>query len=145
MNATVLPANNASTYFDLHVEGIGYLNRVRTVKPRKGEAFLACTIEALRGHKEDVERTKFDVRVSGEAAKVAISLLENFANEKKPVLIGFKLGDIYPEKFTIEKGERSGQTAVVVKGRLLQVKWAKVEGKPFPLPQPEVVATGTNG
>ena len=36
-------------FFDLHVEGVGYLNRVRTVQPKKGQEFLACTVSAMRG------------------------------------------------------------------------------------------------
>ncbi len=42
-------ANSQPSYFNLHVEGVGYLNRVRTVKPKKGQEFLACTVAALRG------------------------------------------------------------------------------------------------
>ena len=38
-----------SKFYDLHVTGLGYLNRVRMVKPNKGETFLACSISALRG------------------------------------------------------------------------------------------------
>ena len=39
--------NQAATqpsYFNLLVEGVGYLNRVRTVKPKKGQEFLACSL-----------------------------------------------------------------------------------------------------
>jgi len=32
-------ASTTSSFFDLHVEGVGYLNRVRTVKPKKGRSF----------------------------------------------------------------------------------------------------------
>ena len=28
-------ATNQSSFFNLHVEGVGYLNRVRTVKPKR--------------------------------------------------------------------------------------------------------------
>jgi len=34
--------SNEKSYFDLHISGIGYLNRIREVKPKKGEPFLAC-------------------------------------------------------------------------------------------------------
>lgn len=140
--------NNNSGYFDLHAEGLGYLNRIRRVTPRKGSEFLACTIEALRGATDDVEKSKFDLRVSGEAAKAAIASLESTVMvDKKSVLIGFKLGDFYPEHFVLEKGDRKGEVACVIKGRLLQVKWAKVDGTAFELPTIEAPAakTGTNG
>src|SRR5690349_5751699 len=111
-----------SAFFDLHVEGVGYLNRVRTVRPKKGQEFLACTISAMRGAAGKVEYTKFDCRVSGTQAKDIVRSLEPDVAAKKSVIVGFKLGDIYPEVFTYEKGERKGQQGVNVKGRLLKVK-----------------------
>ncbi|EPZ01212.1 DUF3577 domain-containing protein, partial [Mannheimia haemolytica] len=36
-------------YFNLHTTGIGYLSNIRTVTPKKGDEFLACTIGALIG------------------------------------------------------------------------------------------------
>ena len=123
------------SYFNLHVEGVGYLNRVRTVKPRKGQAFLACTVSAMRGSTEDVGYTKFDCRVSGSDAQAIVRQLESDVTAEKSVIIGFRIADIYPEAFTYEKGERQGQTGVSIKGRLLRVKFAKVNGESIPLPQ----------
>ena len=122
-------------FFDLHVEGVGYLNRVRTVRPKKGKEFLACTVSAMRGAAGQVEYTKFDCRVSGSVAKEVVRLLEPEVAAKKSVIVGFKLGDIYPEVFTYEKGERKGQQGVSIKARLLKVKFAKVEGQAVSLPE----------
>ena len=122
-------------FFDLHVEGVGYLNRVRTVRPKKGQEFLACTVSAMRGAAGQVEYTKFDCRVSGAQAKYIVQFLEPWVVAKKPVIIGFKLGDIYPEVFTYEKGDRKGQQGVSIKGRLLKVKFAKVDGQAVRLPE----------
>ena len=58
-------SGNPATFFNLHVEGVGYLNRVRTVRPKKGQAFVACTVSAMRGSVDDIGYTKFDCRVSG--------------------------------------------------------------------------------
>ena len=122
-------------YFNLHVEGVGYLNRVRTVKPKKGQEFLACTVSAMRGNTADLGYTKFDCRVSGTDAQKIVKLLEQDVVDEKPVLIGFKIGDIYPEIFTYSKGEKEGQQGVSIKGRLLRVKFAKVNGEAVDLPQ----------
>ena len=124
-----------SVYFNLHVEGVGYLNRVRTVKPKKGQEFLACTVSAMRGSTADLGYTKFDCRVSGTDAQKIVKLLEQDVADEKPVLIGFKIGDIYPEIFTYSKGEKEGQQGVSIKGRLLRVKFAKVNGEAVDLPQ----------
>ena len=123
------------SYFNLHVEGVGYLNRVRTVKPKKGQAFLACTVSAMRGSTEDVGYTKFDCRVSVSDAQAIVKQIEGDVTAEKSVIIGFRIADIYPETFTYEKGERQGQTGVSIKGRLLRVKFAKVNGESIALPQ----------
>ena len=125
-----------SVYFNLLVEGVGYLNRVRTVKPIKGPEFLACTVSAMRGSTTDLGYTKFDCRVSGTEAQKIVKRLARDVEDEKPVLIGFRIGDIYPETFTYEKGERRGQQGVSIKGRLLRVKFAKVNGEAIDLPQP---------
>jgi len=123
------------SFFDLHVEGVGYLNRVRKVEPKGGRPFLACSIAAMRGAAGRVEYTKFDCRVSGTDAIQIVQLLESEVTAKKQVIIGFKLSDPYPEAFTFEKGERKGQQGMSIKGRLLKVKFVKVEGQSIPLPQ----------
>ena len=124
-----------SSFFNLHVEGVGYLNRVRAVKPKKGREFLACTVSAMRGSTEDISYTKFDCRVSGSAAQKIVEFLEPWVTAEKTVLVGFRIGDIYPELFTYEKGEKAGQSGVSIKGRLLRVKFAKVNGEAVDLPQ----------
>ena len=129
-------ANSPASFFNLHVDGVGYLNRVRTVKPKKGQEFLACTVAALRGSDSDVSYTKFDCRVSGADAQAIVKRLENDVAADKSVIIGFRIADIYPELFTFEKGDRKGQPGVSIKGRLLRIKFAKVNGEPIDVPQP---------
>ena len=129
-------ATSQSSFFNLHVEGVGYLNRVRTVKPKKGQEFLACTVSAMRGSTDDIGYTRFDCRVSGSEAKKIVKLLEPDVTAEKTVLIGFKIADIYPELFTFEKGDKKGQAGVSIKGRLLRIKFAKVNGEVVELPQP---------
>ena len=129
-------AKSQPSFFNLHVEGIGYLNRVRSIKPKKGQAFLACTVAALRGSESDVCYTKFDCLVSGADAQEIVKRLEEDVTADKTVLIGFRIADIYPEIFTFEKGDRKGQHGVSIKGRLLRIKFAKVNGVPIDVPQP---------
>ena len=49
-----MTTSNEKSYFDLHITGLGYLNRIREVKPKKGDSFLACDIAALNGPSDDV-------------------------------------------------------------------------------------------
>lgn len=116
-------------YFDLHITGLGYLNRVRLVRPKKGASFYACDIVALHGDAGAPDKTRFDCRVSGADAERLIKTAKTYVDEDRKVLIGFKLGDLYPETFTYRKGEKAGETGISLKARLLRVAWVKVDGE----------------
>ncbi|HKT73473.1 MAG TPA: STY4534 family ICE replication protein, partial [Steroidobacteraceae bacterium] len=103
------------SYFDLHIEGVGYVNRIREVTPKRGAAFLACEVAALVGPTDAVEYRRFDVRVSGTDAQHLIRRCEQAVKDEKKVLIGFRLGDLWTDIFTYSKGPKEGQTGVSLK------------------------------
>lgn len=127
-------------FFNLHTSGIGYLNRVRWVETqgrgRKAEPFLACSISALRGSADAVDYTYFDLRVSGEEAINLIDGLQDVVNERRKVLVSFKISDIYPHLY--DRDVRDQQTgrptghkemATLIKGRLILINSIKVDGE----------------
>ncbi|PXF30449.1 hypothetical protein WH50_15405 [Pokkaliibacter plantistimulans] len=124
-----MTTQNATQFFDLHTSGIGYINRVRLVEPKKGEPFWACSIAALRGDTNNVEYTYFDVRVSGTEAARLIARCQQAVDAGSKMLISFKIGDIYPDVFTYSSGDRKGETGVSLKGRLLLIRWIKKDGE----------------
>jgi hypothetical protein len=132
------PAQSAS-YFNLHADGCGFLNRVRTVKPEKGSPYLACTIAAKHGDASSPTTTKFDCRVSGSRAQVIVEQLTAAVNAEKRVFIGFRISDFVPELFVYQSGKRKGETGVVNKGRLLLITFAKVDGQTIELPSDDAV------
>ena len=105
-------------------------------RSKKGQEFLACSVAALRGSDSDVCYTKFDCRVSGADAQEVVKRLEADVMAEKSVIIGFRIADIYPEMFTFEKGDMKGRPGVAIKGRLLRIKFAKVNGESIEVPQP---------
>jgi hypothetical protein len=121
--------SSEKSFFDLHITGLGYVNRIRDVTPRKGDPFLACDIAALNGPVDAPEYRRFDVRVSGTEAKHLIRRCEDAVNAEKKVLIGFRLGDLWTDTFTYTKGKRAGEQGVSLKARLLFVSWIKVDGE----------------
>ena len=44
------------------------------------------------------------------------------------MLVSFRIGDIWADAFTYEKGEKKGQAGASLKGRLLYIGWIKVDG-----------------
>lgn len=121
--------SSEKSYFDLHITGLGYLNRIREVKPKKGDAFLACDIAALNGPSDKPEYRRFDVRVSGSEAQHLIRRCVPAVEAERKVLIGFRLGDLWTDIFTYSKGKRVGEQSVSLKARLLFVSWIKVDGQ----------------
>jgi Protein of unknown function (DUF3577) len=121
--------------FNLITEGLGYLNRVRNVDVRKGPAYLACTINALMGTPDDVEYLSFDCKVVGKQAIECVMLLRGAVDDKRKVLIGFRVGDgkpdfyEFPDRETKQPVQREG-----IKGRLIQVLWAKIDGVTVDIP-----------
>lgn len=116
------------TYFNLHTTGLAYVNRIREVSVKRGTSFYACTLAMLRGSSENPEYTFIDVRVSGEEAISLIKRCEKACQEEKKILAGVVVGDIYPETFIYEKGKHKGETGVTMKGRLLRIKFLKIDG-----------------
>ena len=123
-----MSTSSSQSYFDLHITGLGYLNRIREVKPKKGDSFLACDIAALTGPSSAAEYRRFDVRVSGRDAQHLIRKCEEAVKAERKVLIGFRLGDLWTDIFTYTKGKNEGKPGVSLKARLLFVSWIKVDG-----------------
>lgn len=121
--------------FDLIIEGVGYLNRLRTVTPKKGPAYLACTVNAMMGKAEAVEYVGIDCIVVGKVAKQAIELLGDDVKAKRKVIVGFRAGDPKPDFYEYPDRE-SGETkrGQGLKARLLQLTFAKVNGERVEIP-----------
>ena len=126
-----MSTNETTKYFDLHTQGIGYLNHIREVTPKEGTPFLSVTIAALRGSVDNVQYTHFECRVSGKQAQQIVHQLKPAVEGKLKVLIGFTLSDLYAESFTFKNGDKAGETGVSLKSRLLRIAWAKIDGQPF--------------
>lgn len=121
-------SHEATTYFNLHTVGIGYLNRVREVQVRRGQPFMACDIAALHGANDAIEYTRFDCKVAGGEAERLIRLYMDAVNAEKKVLLSFRIGDLWIDPFLYEKGAKQGQPGASLKGRLLFIEWIKVNG-----------------
>lgn len=134
-----------ATYFDLHTQGLGYLNRIREVTPSRGKAFLACTIAALNGPTEAPEYRYFDVTVCGAEAQQLVNRYAEAVDQGHKVLMGFRLGDLWTDLFRYSRGDKAGKTGVSLKARLLFISWIKVDGQLVyqarPKAEPEAGAT----
>lgn len=131
-------ASNETKYFDLHMNGLGYLNRAREVRPKKGNPFLAVSISALHGSADEVSYTYIDCRVYAQKAQDTIQRLMDAINDKdQKVLVAFRVSDPYIDQFEYQSGERKGQAGAQLKARLLAITYAKVGSTVIELPTDE--------
>ena len=114
-----------SSYFNLHIDGLGYLSNIREINTATS-SFLSCTINALHGSTEKPEYTRFDVTVSGKQTTSLIRRCQNAVNEERKVLIGFKLSNLTADVFTLTKGEHAGESRASLRARLIKISFIKV-------------------
>lgn len=119
--------------YNLHTVGMGFVNRLRFVKPEgKGKGYWCVSIGALYGVEDENGRSEsslFDLNVVGKAAKESVQTLQAAFNEGKKIFVEFKAGDSRAEHFQYKKGQRAGQWGSCIKGTLLQLRKAWVNGE----------------
>lgn len=136
-----MAATATSNHFNLHLSGVGYLNRIRWVEPsqkkatgRRAEAFLCCVINALHGDSGKPDSTYLDLRVSGREAMQMVERLQGDVEQGKKVFVSFRVGDIYPHTYEREvrdsSGRKTGQRewSSIIKGRLLALTSITIDG-----------------
>ncbi|EMZ5449199.1 STY4534 family ICE replication protein [Providencia stuartii] len=120
--------NNATSenkYFNLHVNGIGYLSNIRQLNGPKGQ-FLTAVINALSGPADNPVYVRFDTTVVGENTASLVRRCIKAVDEDKKVLTGFTLSNLASDIFTLTKGEHAGEQRVSLKARLLNIDWIKI-------------------
>jgi Protein of unknown function (DUF3577) len=128
-----VPAQSQSA-FNLIIEGVGYLNRIRSVSVKKGPAYMACTINAMMGTADSVEYVSIDCRIVGKQANEAIELLlDAVMKRKERVIVGFRASDPKPDIYTYKK-DGEDRTVEGLKARLLQLTFAKANGQKINIP-----------
>jgi hypothetical protein len=111
-----------SKFFDLHVSAFGYLNRYRVIGSGSRQ-FCAVTVAALRGSKDEVEYTYFDVIIRNQdVCSLLAGYAEQINDRNTKVLASVTLSDIYAETF----GEPAKAT---IKGRLIGLKTLNIAGE----------------
>lgn len=116
MNTT---SNQGKSYFNLHTSGIGFLQRAREVTPEDADPYLSVTVAALVGPRADPVYRYFDVKVSGAEAQQLVSKYLGLDDPRRRPLVRFRIGDSWSDTYIRSKGERKGEVATTLKGRLL--------------------------
>ncbi|MGL4860185.1 MAG: STY4534 family ICE replication protein [Enterobacteriaceae bacterium] len=113
-------------YFNVNINGLGYLSNVRRVNTQNNGSFMSCVIQALSGPTEKPNYVRFDITVAGKEATSLIACCQKSVDEDKKVLIGFTLSNPETTIFTLKTGEHAGEQRVSLKARLIKVSWVKI-------------------
>ena len=116
-------------YFNLHTTFIGYLSKIREVKPKKGEPYISCLVSMLRGSGQSAEYTFVNCNVVGNDANGLVKRCTNASTANKKILISGMISDIYLDFFTYKDGDKKGQSGAILKGRLCRIDSVKVDGE----------------
>lgn len=136
-------SNQQAQSFDFIAEGVGYLNRIRTVTPKKAPVYQACTVNVMMGAGDSVEYQSVDCIIVGKVALQVVNMLKADVEKKSKVIVGVRVSDLkpdfyeFPDRETGEMVQREG-----LKGRLLQITFAKVDGVKIDIPLVERPAQG---
>ncbi|WP_387692612.1 STY4534 family ICE replication protein [Photorhabdus sp. RM71S] len=112
-------------FFNLNINGLGYLSNVRKVNGQNG-SFFSAVINALSGPTENPSYVRFDVTVAGKENSDLISRCHKAVDEDKKVLLGFTLSQPSTGIFTLNKGEHVGEQRVSLRARLIKIDWIKI-------------------
>lgn len=119
---------NQNQYFDLHLKGVGYINRFREVQPRnkKSQPFCAVTIGFLRGDADEVEYTYVDTIIRNKEVCEILKQHQDAINDKNSKVLGIvTASDIYAEVYeSSNDGPKAG-----IKGRLIGMRQLKINGE----------------
>lgn len=90
--------------------------------------------------------------VVGAQAKKALDVLKPLVDADQAVIVGFRVGDVRPDQYQVtNKDTKEVDVRLGLKGRLLQLTFAKCDGQKVEIPlverpQPQPAqATGTDG
>lgn len=124
-NMATESASKAKDYFNLTINGLGYLSNVRQVNVATG-TFISCVINALSGPSDNPTYVRFDTTVAGKDASALINRCQKAVDDDKKVLLGFVLSNPSTDIFQLKSGDHAGENRVSLKARLIRVDWIKI-------------------
>ncbi|PHM29087.1 conserved hypothetical protein [Xenorhabdus innexi] len=116
---------NENKYFNLHINGLGYLNNIRYIDGPNG-SFLTVVIDALSGSIDSPVYVRFDSIVVGDSTIKLINRCRKAVDEDRKVLIGFVLSNPSTDIVTFNSGKSAGESRVRIRTRLINIDWIKV-------------------
>lgn len=135
---------NQTKYYNLHINGVGFLNRVRMIEPKKGQPYMAVDVTLqegayTKGNYDEVNETRLSCRVSGTIAQQILT--DNVLNDSDVVTNAkdfrqnstiravVKLAGLKEEEFTYSEGHpKAGSIGHSLRSRVLTISHLYIDG-----------------
>ncbi len=125
---------NQSSYFNFTCDALAYLNEIKMVTPRQGKPYVAIKAIVLEGI-DGENKIPIDLTICGHQAKEVISSLAKEwpqgYGKGTNWFAGIRIGSLGSKSFF----RGNGQPGSVLNGRLLAIKWLKIDGESIDIPE----------
>lgn len=119
-------------YFNLHTDGMAYLNNIETVNPKKQgvKSFLSLSVTLLEGDPEKPNKTYVSLVIPealDDVTALLIKYRDAIVGRNTNVFANIKLADLRCKPFVYgENSQRSGELGVNFNAKLIGLKYLKV-------------------
>lgn len=122
-------------YFDFTADAACYLNEIKWVQPRNGNAYIAIRASILEGL-DGKNKIACDLTIRGQQADEVLQMFENawpqgYGSRSPKWFAGIRIGSLNSKPFF----RGNGQPGSTLSGRLLAIKWLKIDGEEMEIPE----------
>lgn len=124
-----------ANYFDFTAEAACYLNEIKWVQPRNGNAYIAIRASILEGL-DGKNKIACDLTIRGQQADEVLQMFadvwpQGYGSRSPKWFAGIRIGSLNSKSFF----RGNGQPGSTLSGRLLAIKWLKIDGEPVDIPE----------
>lgn len=127
--------SQSQNFFNFTAEGAAYINEVKWVQPRNGNAYIAIRASILEGL-DGKNKIACDLTIRGQQADEVLQMFENawpqgYGSRSPKWFAGIRIGSLNSKSFF----RGNGQPGSTLSGRLLAIKWLKIDGEEMEIPE----------
>lgn len=124
-----------ANYFDFTAEAACYLNEIKWVQPRNGNAYIAIRASILEGL-DGKNKIACDLTIRGQQADEVLQMFadvwpQGYGSRSPKWFAGIRIGSLNSKSFF----RGNGQPGSTLSGRLLAIKWLKIDGEDMDIPE----------
>lgn len=133
-----------TNYFNFTCDATAYLNEIKMVTPRQGKPYVAIRASILEG-RDGENKISIDLTIRGKQAQEVLHSLESewprgYGSRSPKWFAGIRIGSLNSKSFF----RGNGQPGSTLSGRLLAIKWLKIDGQDMEIPEWRTDANAEN-